>query len=326
MRSATLRRLTAALALGAVLGLTAACGGDTDTDSAPADAAAGFPRTVQHAMGSTTIKTKPERVVVLDTPEASAALLAGVKPIAAVSVDPVNKTYPAHVRAELEGVPDVGPLAEPNIDKILSLKPDLIISSKQRHEKIYDRLSQIAPTVFAAAPGSGWQQNIGLFAQAMGREKEAEAALTAYRTRAKALGEAAKAKNNGTMPTFSIVRFVDGPTRLYQPSSFSGTVLADAGLARPASQQDASAVMTEIGPELIEKADADYVFVCAYGDPAKTQQAAFQASPLWNSLTAVKNQRVIPVSDDTWMTGIGVQGAHLILDDIAKAVGVDAPR
>lgn len=32
------------------------------------------------------------------------------------------------------------------------------------------------------------------------------------------------------------------------------------------------------------------------------------------------------VSDDTWMTGIGIEGAHLILDDVAKAAGVDPER
>ncbi|HEX2772642.1 MAG TPA: ABC transporter substrate-binding protein, partial [Micromonosporaceae bacterium] len=97
-------------------------------------------------------------------------------------------------------------------------------------------------------------------------------------------------------------------------------------LARPASQQQAGETLTEIGPELIAQADADYVIVSAYGDPSKTQQKIVQSSPLWKSLTAVKNDRVMPVSDDTWMTGIGVQGAHLILDDIAKATEVDPQR
>jgi iron complex transport system substrate-binding protein len=325
---ANLRRLTAAVVLSAAVGLAAGCGGDGGggADAPAANDGAGFPRTVQHAMGSSTIKSRPERVVVLDTAEAGAAVLVGVKPIAAVSVDPVNKTYPAHLRTELAGVPDVGPLDEPNLDKILSLKPDLILSSKVRHEKIYDRLSQIAPTVFSESPGAAWQDNITLFAKAMGREKEAQAALGAYHERARALGEAIKTKNGGRMPTFSVVRFVDGPTRLYQPASFSGVVLADAGLARPASQQDKTELIAEIGPELIDRADADYVFVCTYGAPDKTQQKAFQASPLWNQLGAVKSRHVYPVSDDAWMTGIGVQGAQLILDDIAKATGVDLPR
>ncbi|MEO3777249.1 iron-siderophore ABC transporter substrate-binding protein [Micromonospora sp. B11E3] len=331
MRStSTLRRLVAVTGLVAVTALTAACGGGADdapSTSGGASAGAGaFPRTVTHAMGSTTIERQPQRVVVLDTPEAGAALLVGVKPIAAVSVDPVAKTYPAHLQDQLNGVPDVGPLDEPNIDKILSLKPDLILSSKIRHEKIYDRLSQIAPTVFAEAPGDGWKQNVSLFAQALGKEKEAETALAAYQDRARKIGEAITAKNGGKAPTISIVRFVDGPTRLYQPTSFSGVVVADTGLPRPASQQDPKEVITEIGPELIDRAEGDYVFVCTYGDPAITQQKAFLSSPLWANLAAVKNNRVTNVSDDTWMTGIGIQGAHLILDDIAKAAGVDPLR
>lgn len=324
-----LRRLTAAATLVAVTALTAACGGaddDAPAASGPSAQAGAFPRTVTHAMGTTTIERQPQRVVVLDTPEAGAALLVGVTPIAAVSVDPVAKTYPAHLQKELNGVPDVGPLEEPNIDKILSLKPDLILSSKVRHEKIYDRLSQIAPTVFAEAPGDGWKQNVALFAKALGKEKEADTALTAYQDRARKIGEAVTAKNGAKAPTVSIVRFVDGPTRLYQPTSFSGVVVADTGLPRPASQRDPKEVITEIGPELIDRAEGDHVFVCTYGDPATTQQKAFLASPLWKNLSAVKNNRVTNVSDDTWMTGIGIQGAHLILDDIAKATGVDPLR
>jgi iron complex transport system substrate-binding protein len=306
-------------------GLLAACASTEEKTAAPA-AGDSWPRTVTHAMGKTEIPAQPKRVVVLDTPEADAVTLLGVTPVGAVAVDPVGKKYPAHLQDKLSGVPDVGPLDEPNADKIVSLKPDLILSSKIRHEKGYEQLSKIAPTVFAEAPGTGWKENVTLFAQALGKEKEAGEVVAAYEARAKAIGEQIKAKNGGKMPTVSVVRFVDGPTRLYQPTSYSGVVLSDAGVARPASQQDKSEPMKEIGPELIDQADADYVFVCTYGDPSTTQQKAFQSSPLWGRLGAVKNNRITTVSDDTWMTGIGVQGAHLLLDDIAKATGVDAKR
>jgi iron complex transport system substrate-binding protein len=319
------RRLGAALvALAAAAALAACGGGDAGAESGGTGGA--FPRTIRHAMGTTEIETRPERVVVLDTAEAGAVTLVGVRPVGAVSVDPVKKTYPAHLADELAGVPDVGPLEEPNLDKIVALEPDLILSSKTRHEAVYDRLSEIAPVVFSEAPGEGWKANIGLFAKALGKEKEAAAAVAAYERRAQRIGAAIEEKNGGTMPTFSIVRFVDGPTRLYLPASFSGGVLAEAGLARPASQRAAGEVMTEIGPELIDRADGDYVFVATYGDPELTQTKAFTASPLWKRLDAVRKGRVTPVGDDTWMTGIGIQGAHLILDDIAEAAGVDAQR
>lgn len=324
------RRLGALVAGLLVATFAAGCGDDGPTAAERAAnlpaPESGFPRTIEHAMGSTTIPAKPERVVVLDTAEADAATLVGVTPVAAVSVDPVKKTYPAHLQEQLKDVPDVGPLEEPDLDKIVGLKPDLIISSKVRHEDIYKRLSDIAPTVMSDSPGKDWKDNLKMFASAMGREKEAADKLADYERRAHALGKALTVANGNQPPEISVVRFVDGPTRLYQPASFSGVVLTDMGVRRPASQQSTTELIKEIGPELIDEADADYVFVCTYGDPADTQQSDFQASPLWKELDAVKNNRVFTVSDDTWMTGIGVQGANLILADVAKAAGVEVPK
>ena len=325
MHSTIRRRLGAVLTALATAAAVAACGGGSDRTAA-AGGGDPFPRTVRHAMGATEIESQPTRVVVLDTAEAGAVTLVGITPVGAVSVDPVRKTYPAHLATELADVPDVGPLEEPNLDRIVALEPDLILSSKVRHEAIYERLSEIAPTVFSETPGQDWKDNIALFAKALGKEREAAAAVDAYVERAKRIGAAIEAKNGGSMPTFSIVRFVDGPTRLYLPSSFSGTVLADAGLARPASQRTEGEVLAEIGPELIDRADADYVFVATYGDPELTQSTAFRANPLWKRLDAVRQDRVTTVADDTWMTGIGVQGAQLVLDDIAEATGIGAQR
>ncbi|NJP78290.1 iron-siderophore ABC transporter substrate-binding protein, partial [Streptomyces sp. AA8] len=200
-----------------------------------------------------------------------------------------------------------------------------ILSSKVRHAKVYDRLKGIAPTVFTETTGAPWKENLKVHAKALGLEKEAETAMSAYEKRAKALGEEIKKKNNGTMPTASVVRFVAGPTRLYQKASFSGVVLSDVGLRRPASQ-DVDAPMTDVSPEQIDKADADLIFVTVADEPEKTQQSAVQDNPLWKGLGAVKNDKVVQVPDETWMSGIGIQAANRVVDDVAKAAGVDAPK
>ncbi|WKU44157.1 iron-siderophore ABC transporter substrate-binding protein [Streptomyces sp. VNUA116] len=323
-----LRRVPAAL-LTVIMGaaVLAGCGGDDETkDEGKAGAATGFPRTVTHAMGTTEIKKKPERVVVLDTGELDDVTMLGIEPVGAVS--PHMKTeggFPQYLSAKTKDTKDVGPMAEPNIERIISLKPDLILSSKVRHAKVYDRLKGIAPTVFTETTGAPWKENLKVHAQALGLEKEAQAAMSAYEKRAKALGGEIKKKNNGTMPTASVVRFVAGPTRLYQKASFSGIVLSDIGLRRPASQ-DVDAAMTDVPAEQLDKADADLVFVTVADDPKKTQQGAVQANPLWKGLGAVKNDKVVQVPDETWMSGIGIQAANHVVDDIAKAAGVDAPE
>ncbi|KWX01855.1 ABC-type transporter [Carbonactinospora thermoautotrophica] len=305
--------------------LLTACSGSGGSGQAAQDAGPGFPVTVKHAMGETTIPKRPQRVVVLDTPEMDAVTLLGIEPVGAAVVDPATGQFPAYLKDKMARTEKVGSLDEPSVEKIAALKPDLILSSKVRHEQIYAQLSKIAPTVFAETPGAPWKDNLKLYAKALGKEQEAAQALARYQERARELGEAIKAKHGGQAPTVSVVRFVDGPTRFYQKKNFSGTVLSDVGVRRP-PLQDKDDFSLDVGPELADQADADYVFVMAYGDPSKTQKQAFQASPLWQRMNAVKNNRVFEVEDEVWMLGIGVQGAHLILDDLARAAGVDPRR
>lgn len=329
------RRLSAVL-LTVVLGTgaLAACGdsdGDSDgDDKSTADSAAdtGFPRTIKHAMGSTEIPAQPQKVVVLDTGELDDVTLLGVKPVGAVS--PHFKTaggFPSYLKGKIGGVKDVGPMEEPNLELIASLKPDLILSSKVRHEKVYDKLKGIAPTVFTETTGSPWKENLKVHAKALGMESQADTALKDYETRAEALGDSIKAKYDGKMPSASVVRFIAGPTRLYQKSAYSGIVLDDIGLTRPASQNssDPEKTMLDVSPEQIDKADADLIFVTVADAPDKTQQKDVTSNPVWKDLTAVKKDKVFTVPDETWMSGIGVQAAEHVLEDVAKATDVELP-
>jgi iron complex transport system substrate-binding protein len=321
--------------LSVVLGaaVLAACGNDDssgadDTAKAAADSS-DFPRTLKTAMGDVEIPAQPKRVVVLDTGELDDVTLLGIDPVGAVA--PHFKTeggFPTYLKGELDGTKDVGPLLEPNLELIASLKPDLILSSKVRHEKVYDKLSAIAPTVFTETTGGVWKENLKVHAEALGLETQAAAKLKAYETQAKALGEAIKKEDGGTTPTASVVRFIAGPTRLYQTNSYSGVVLNDIGLERPKSQtsDDPEVTMKDVSPEEIDQADADLIFVTAADAPDKTQKKDVVSNPVWKDLDAVKNDKVFEVPDEIWMSGIGVQAAEQMLADVAEATGVELPK
>jgi iron complex transport system substrate-binding protein len=324
-----------AVLLSVLLGtaVLAACGSDdsaaeADTAKASNAASSDFPRTLKTVMGDVEIPSQPKRVVVLDTGELDDVTLLGIDPVGAVA--PHFKTeggFPTYLKGELKDTVDVGPLLEPNLEKIASLKPDLILSSKVRHEKVYDKLGAIAPTVFTETTGGVWKENLKVHAEALGLEKEAAAKLTAYETQAKALGEAIKKKDGGTMPTASVVRFIAGPTRLYQTNSYSGVVLNDIGLERPKSQisDDPEVTMKDVSPEEIDQADADLIFVTSADAEDKTQKKQVTSNPVWKDLPAVQDGKVFEVADETWMSGIGVQAAEEMLKDVAKATGVELP-
>jgi iron complex transport system substrate-binding protein len=320
-----LPRFTALLAVAALA--LSACGSSDSGDSpdAAGASAAGFPRTVEHAMGKTEIKTKPKRVVALDASFVDATLILDTPVVGYTDYRSINGKLPDYLGDDRttygSEAQAVGTLAEPNLEKIAELNPDLIITAKVRHEKLYDQLSAIAPTIMSETTGPTWKDNLRLEAKALGAEDLAEKELSSYEQAAKTVGAAINAKAGN--PTISVVRFVDGPTRLYQNASFSGIVLKDAGLKRPASQ-DVNDFALEISPERIKDADADAIFVATYADEkglsAKTA-AQFKTNPLWKPLAT----KVHEVPDLTWMTAVGLQGAWSILTDLAKTYDVPAP-
>ncbi|GAA4985244.1 ABC transporter substrate-binding protein [Actinopolymorpha pittospori] len=341
-RPPALRRLATTFApLIAVLALAVGCGGGAaTTDSSGGDAAGGgagdsaksdtgFPRTVKHAMGSTEIPTKPKRVVALDSSFVDDTLLLNTPVVGFTSYRAISDELPSYLGPARETLGkdavSVGSLEEPSLEKIVALKPDLIVTAKVRHEALYDKLSAIAPTIMSESSGPTWKSNITLLAKALGEEKLAATKIAAYEQRAKAIGDAINAKADN--PTISVVRFVDGPTRLYTKLSFSGIVLTDAGLARPKPQDvaDPANIAIEISEERIPDADADHIFVTTYADDAGSSaktKTKFEANPLWKRLKG----EVHDVDDALWMTPCSIQGADYILDDLAKTFGVDAQR
>lgn len=54
----------------------------------------------------------------------------------------------------------------------MKLQPDLIIGNKMRHEKIYEQLKEIAPTVYAETLRGDWKENFTPYTKAVNKEKK----------------------------------------------------------------------------------------------------------------------------------------------------------
>jgi iron complex transport system substrate-binding protein len=327
----TRRAAAKAAAVAAAAIITAACGSASQpaSEGASASASAGgeWPRTIKHAMGETTIEKQPERVMTLDLSFTNATILLETPVVGFTkyhAADGIPEyTGEAGKKYGAEAI-DVGLLNEPSLEKIAAAKPDLIVSAKVRHEALYEQLSAIAPTIMTETTGPTWKENITFLGEALGKEEVAKTKLEAYEAAAKEVGDAINKKAGN--PTISVVRFLDGPTRLYQKASFSGHVLRDAGLARPPAQ-DVDEFAAEISEEKIKDADADKIFVTTTLEEesranATATKAKFEANPLWKPL----EPKVVEVPDQTWMTSVAVQGAWHILADLAKAFDVPAPE
>jgi iron complex transport system substrate-binding protein len=272
--------------------------GDADTAS----------RTVQHAMGSTEITGTPQRVVVLETGELDSVLALGVAPVGAVRADAITGLQP-YLAQRTQGVKMVGTIHHPNLEEIAALQPDLILSNKLSHEQLYYKLSDIAPTVFAEKVGVSWKENFLLAGEALGKRAEAERLLADYKQKAQQVGQ--QFGDPSTLEV-SMLRFTPTNIRLYGEGSFIGTILRDAGFARPQPQR-VDKTIVEISPEQLSLADGDVLFYSSYGE---TKQDQITAGPLWQRLGAVSSGRAHEVRDDVWYLGIGPIAANLVLDDM----------
>ena len=303
-----MKPLTPLICICLLLALLAGCAVPAPASTSPSAPAAPTTHTVTHVMGTSDVPVNPQRVVVLDTGELDNALALGASIIGAPVAEALD--YQAYLADQLDGITDTGAISEPSLETILSLKPDLILGSKQRHEAIYTQLSAIAPTVFTESLRVPWQDNFNLHAEALGKSAEAEALLAAYAARTAEI----KAALGANPPTISIIRFRPGQVRLYLKSSYIGYILQEVGLPRPPAQ-DQDSFSAEISLEQVADIDADYIFITGYAQD-DSEQDKFLKSELWTTLHGVQSGHAIDVDDDTWIAGLGVQSANLVLDDL----------
>jgi iron complex transport system substrate-binding protein len=314
---------TVSLSLAAVCVLAlSACGGGTSGKEGSGSGSGGTTRTVRTAMGDVQVPEAPRRVVVLDTAELDSAVTLGVKPVGSTHADVKSGFLNYLPKDKVAGIKDVGEMMTPNLEAIAELEPDLILTSKVRHEDKYNELKAIAPTVMTEGTGFPWKENFQLHAEALGKQAEAERAVATYTAHAAKVTEALGGKEKAAATKVNVVRFVQGADiRIYGRKNYIATVLADVGLGRPAITDKAKDGFSyDVSPEKIDLAgvDADAVFHTTYGDPAKAKQTQTLNSALWKGIPAVKAGRAFGVDDQLWIQGIGYTAAHKILDELRQ--------
>ncbi|GAA3394008.1 ABC transporter substrate-binding protein [Cryptosporangium minutisporangium] len=176
------RRFLAASAGATATLLAAAACGDSDDDTADSassssgsSASSGFPVTIEHKFGSTTVEKAPERVVSLGWADADVLLALGVVPVGFLDW---FKVWDAGVgpwaQDKLGSSKPTVMTGEVNFEKVASLRPDLITFVQSDGAKAtWEKLKQLAPSIYgpAAAPAWGvtWKDQTEYIAKSVGK-------------------------------------------------------------------------------------------------------------------------------------------------------------
>lgn len=281
---------------------------DFGTNAAPGE----FPRTVRHAMGETTLEAAPLRIVTLDPGELDAAVQLGFVPVGTAEYG--SYKLADYVLEAVEGITLVGSVDEPDLEAIIGLKPDLILSSKLRHADRYEVLSEIAPTVFAERPGVSFKQNLKLYAQATGAETAAAEVVARYEESVRALN----AKLPNPRPSVSIVQMRPDGIRFYQTANFLGVILSDLGFPR-GEKENVDAFAVDLGEEQIgEYADGEMIILAVVNPEDNDFAAGVLEGPIWQHVPAVQNENVLQVDSAVWIGGVGYGAAFEVIDGLAE--------
>ncbi|WP_199329052.1 iron-siderophore ABC transporter substrate-binding protein [Coleofasciculus sp. FACHB-1120] len=264
-------------------------------------------------MGETKVPVNPQRVIVLGNLENVLAL--GIKPVGATTLGDGN--FPSYLRNETEEVAKLGINGQPSMEKILLLKPDLILGWSW-DEGIYGKLSKIAPTVFVEGSIT-WKEWLRTFAEALGKTQEAEKLLSNYNHRVETFRE--QMGDRLSQIQVSVVNFWADQVRIYMKRSFSGLILNDIGMPRP-SAQNKDKNSENLSLELIPKMQGDAIFL-VLGEGEESKLTQFTNHPLWFQLNAVKQSKVYQVNNDSWIGSWGIIGANRVLDDLFKYLLTD---
>lgn len=297
--------------LGAILALTvvlSACGKGNSSSESPAaqnsnqtaaeqpaetaeQPASSDTRVIKYLDQEYTLPAKVERIVITGAVEAMEdSIVLDVKPIGAISF---SGKFPPLFESITSEAKSVGEKMEPNFETILSLKPDVILTSTKFKPEVNEKLEKIAPTIPYSHISTNWEANLRLLGELSGKEEQAEQEIAKY----KADLDAAKSQIGENLKDKKVlaVRIRGGEVYIYPAGVFFNPVLyEDLGLAVPAEVQAAKA-QELISKEKLAEMNPDYLFIQFSPDENMDTPKAldeFQQDPIMKSLNAFKNDKV----------------------------------
>ena len=278
-------------------------------------------REVEDAFGNTvTVPAEPGRVVTLNEIDLDTALTLGVTPIGTVN-GRGQAAPPRYLEGKVpSGIKVVGDLDNPNLETLLELEPDLILTGPVKPEQLAI-LNEIAPTVMTFKWAEPWRASMQRTAHVLNKDAEAKALLDRYETR---VAEARENLKDHQGETFSIVRWnPKGPSYMFK-DAFSSTVVEDVGLVRPAHQQDPGHTHSmALSLESLELLDADWLVIGTLATSGEAVQALRQAeeTPAFRQLSAIQAKRFAAVDGSLWTSLGGPMAALQVIEDVESIVG-----
>jgi iron complex transport system substrate-binding protein len=246
-----------------------------------------------------------KRIVVLEFSLLDDLLTLGVKPIGFASSQVSEGENPPFLAPQLKNMTDVGTRQQPNLEKIMALHPDLIVTDTTMQGAFYPQLNKIAPTLMLnGLMGDPKTQIENLYALAK---------ATGSQTQVKTIAQKLLAQYTQAHPASVIIGYAndEGQFQMLTANALTSKILRD--FSHPnlttLSRQEQS---TPTPIETILAEDPDSIIILLTDDRREPYHALIK-NPLWPELRAVKTKHVYFMDRDIGAKNHGILATELLI-------------
>jgi iron complex transport system substrate-binding protein len=237
----------------------------------------------------------------------------------AVGATPIGRPSSANYPDAANAIADFGTSYQPNFELIAAMRPDLIIADAIIHKPIVDDLAKLGAPVFAVRVGSFDDVVKGL---------RVVGALTgnaeAGNREAKGLEDKLaqiKAKQPARGPSVLVV-IISPPDQVFaaRPESYIGDMITRLGGRNVITTEPENFRLpgfTEYSLERIVEREPDVILAISPAPRGPRTSEILGRSPVWSSLRAVKQGRVLEVDAVVYLQSAGPR-VSLILDELSR--------
>ena len=278
-------------------------------------------KTIVHDFGTTELKKVPKRIVILDNLYGEILDPLHITPVGATTGQADSQEFSTLFKKQYKDakVVSIGWQGNPDLDKIAELKPDLILMTGEQ-EDLYDELSEIAPTVgYQINTDENWDYHETSLkvAEIFDKRDEMKKDLDRVDAREAVFAENVKAKFGDQKLMY--LRVTDNDIRYYAYGHFG--YLYDTYHFNRAETFNPDDMLQVIDPDKLKDINPDLLIVQA--DSQELLDNKLKNTPVWTSLKAVQNNKVIYADYSTYMLGFGIVSQEAIMKQISDEWGLN---
>ncbi|WP_247915580.1 ABC transporter substrate-binding protein [Streptococcus salivarius] len=278
-------------------------------------------KTIVHDFGTTKLKKVPKRIVILDNLYGEILNPLDITPVGATTGQADSQEFSTLFKKQYKDakVVSVGWQGSPDLDKIAELKPDLILMTGKQ-EDLYEELSEIAPTVgYQINTDENWDYHETSLkvAEIFDKRDEMNKDLDRVDAREAVFAENVKAKFGNQKLMY--LRVTDNDIRYYAYGHFG--YLYDTYHFNRAETFNPDDMFQVIDPDKLKDINPDLLIVQA--DSQELLDNKLKNTPVWTSLKAVQNNKVIYADYSTYMLGFGIVSQEAIMKQISDEWGLN---